>query len=203
MNAPSEERLMRYFDGELDADEAREVEAFLESSPEAKLSLLAWDRVGDAVRAIGEDAGAPGVDIADAVMSRIGQPSKVAGASAARARASRRWMAAVPAIGLSIAAAAAIALYLRPPVTSPSAVGMPSVAREASEAPTAGVETSPSAFAAAAETGSGAAIESVDFGAIAGTIFMVPNGQSPEESETPVVWLMDDADSDEGRMAPL
>jgi anti-sigma factor RsiW len=197
---------MRYFDGELDAEEAREVEAWLAGSSDGKLMLLGWDRVGDAVRAIGDDVGVRGSDIADAVMARIDAAPEPAPVRSLQRRGVRRWMAAVPAIGLSIAAAAAVVIYLRAPASpSPSsAAGAASIARASTEqaSPSAGDGTSVVAVAAA-ETETGASIESVDFGTIGGSIFMVPSGQSSDESETPVVWLMDDAAPDEGRMAPL
>ena len=112
-------------------------------------------------------------------------------------------MAAVPAVGLAVAAAAAIALYLRP-------APPPSRAAASAERPPTSTEhvlpVSPAAsevLAENTESEPGASIESVDFGAAGGSIFMVPNGQSSEDSETPVVWLLDDAAPDEGRMAPL
>ena len=203
MNAPSDERLMRYFDGELEASEAREVEAWLESSPDGKLMLLGWERVGDAVRAIGDDVGASGADIADAVMARIDEAPGAGNVRAIQRRGTLRWLAAVPAIGLSIAAAAAVAIYLRPPASPSSAAGVASIARVAPERASPAVESASVVAMAAADTERGASIESVDFGAIGGSIFMVPNDQSSEESETPVVWLMDDAAPEEGRMAPL
>ncbi|HVW24694.1 MAG TPA: hypothetical protein VHC69_04960 [Polyangiaceae bacterium] len=200
MSAPSDERLMRYFDGELDAGDAREVELWLESSPEARLKLLAWDRVGDAVRAIA-DASTAGSDIADSVMARIAPPARPALAGA-NARAPRRWIAAVPAIGLALAAAAAVVLYFRSPAT-PSVGAAASVVRTTPGQGATAFEAAASPMVAVADTESGAAIESVDFGASAGSIFMVPSGQNADDAQTPVVWLMDDAPPDEGRMAPL
>jgi anti-sigma factor RsiW len=203
VSAPSDERLMRYFDGELEADEAREVEAWLEHSPDGKLMLVGWGRVGDAVRAIGDDVGTAGADIADAVMARIDDAPRPSVVRRLK-RGTRRWMAAVPAIGLSIATAAAVAIYLRHPAPPAGAPGAASVARGAPEqAVSPAVESASAVAVAATETENGASIESVDFGTIGGSIFMVPSGQSSDESETPVVWLMDDVAPDEGRMAPL
>jgi hypothetical protein len=45
----------------------------------------------------------------------------------------------------------------------------------------------------------GASIESVDFGASKGTIFLVSSGSA----ETPVVWLMDDGVPTSDRIKPL
>ena len=57
MTAPSDEKLMRYFDGEVDAAEAREIEAWLAGSAERRSMLVGFERVGDAVRAIGGGRG--------------------------------------------------------------------------------------------------------------------------------------------------
>ena len=186
-----DERLMRYFDGELDAAEAREVEPWLEGSEDGKLLLLAWGRVGDAVRAIGDDAGAAGATIADAVMARIGLSPKPVAVFATRPRGARRWMAAAPAIGLSLAAAAAVAFYLRP-APPPSGVQERVPVARAPDTVSNAAETASALAVAVAEPETGASIESVDFGAIGGTIFMVSSGQSSDDSETPVVWLMDE-----------
>ncbi len=209
MTVPSDERLMRYFDGESDEAEAREIEAWLERSERARLVISSFGRVGDVVRSVGDDVGASGVDIADRVMARLGRTDvalqevpPARGGPAARS-AARRWTARVPAIGLAMAAAAVLALYFRPKAaqrqvpSEPSALAVLS-ARESEVSPTASEQA-----VVVAGTESGAAIESVDFGAVAGTIFMVPNGASSDESDTPVVWLMDEPAPNEGRMAPL
>ena len=203
MSAPSDESLMRYFDGEVEGDEAREIEAWLETSPRGRLLLLGYGRIGDAVRAIGEDLGTGGADVADAVMSRIGEPVKLEANAPVKPRGRlRRWTAAVPAIGLAVAAAAAVALYLRPPTVPSHTASATSVARVLSGNASSVIETAPPA-AVAAVPEAGATIEAVDFGGIAGSIFMVPSDQSPDDTETPVVWLMDDAEPNEGRMTPL
>jgi anti-sigma factor RsiW len=205
VNAPNDERLMRYFDGEMDEAEAREIEAWLEGSERGRLVVKSFERVGSAVRAIGEDAGGDG--IADAVMARLEQeraagyaaPVNVASRAARPAR--RRLGAVAPAVGLTLAAAAAIVLFLR--ARTPSDVRAPhEVVAAASERPFPAAPTASEGALASADLASGAAIESIDFGAFAGTIFMVPSDPA-DESETPVVWLMDDPTPDEGRMAPL
>jgi negative regulator of sigma E activity len=212
VNAPSDERLMLYFDGEVDDAEAREISAWLESSERARLVVSSFERVGAAVRAIGDDRGAGGVDIADAVMAHIERAdvktpdgAPIIGAMApSRARpAGRRWAAMAPAIGLAMAAAAVVALYLRPRLPSSPVGTAPSVVAAASEQLFPALPAASEEAAGTVDFAAGAAIESVDFGAVAGTIFMVPSGSSSDESETPVVWLMDDPTPNEGRMAPL
>ena len=211
MKPPNDERLMRYFDRELDDAEAGEVEEWLAGSAEARALLARLERVGETVRSIGDDLGAGADGIADAVMGQLdaqGEPpaiarSPAAGARAASAqsRAARRWLARIPALGLGLAAAAALAIYFRPHPPPPIGHVGPAVAGSLPEPfapdPVAS-EVEPSS-----DPGAGASIESVDFGAVAGTIFMVPGGPSADETQTPVVWLMDEPAPDEGRMAPL
>jgi anti-sigma factor RsiW len=209
VKAPSDERLMRYFDRELDGAEAGEVEEWLTESAEARSLLLRLEQVGDTVRSIGDDMGAGADDIADAVMARLeasegGAPTAArASASVAKAerRAARRWLAAVPALGLGLAAAAVIAIYFRP--HAPPLVGRAGPAVTVSPAEPVVPDPAASELAPASDPAAGASIESVDFGAVAGTIFMVPGGPSSDETDTPVVWLMDEPAPDEGRMAPL
>jgi hypothetical protein len=209
---------MRYFDGEVDAAEAREIEAWLDGSVEGSRALGSFERVGDALRAIADDVGTgtgtASDGIADAVMARLGEePERAVTVSERRpvvladrrpARApERRFAAWMPAIGLGFAAAAAIAIYLKPPKPPVKAQGGTTVTSPAERPAPSPVASDDTLAVAAAEPEVGASIESVDFGAVAGTIFMVPGGQSSDETETPVVWLMDDAAPDEGRMAPL
>jgi len=215
-----EDRLMRYFDGELDAEETLEVERLLEDSPEAQAWLRDFERIGIVVRAIADDQGARADGIADRVMARLpqavsaagsasGAPSAVSGSTGGSAEVPggrviplSRAVRAAPVVALALAAAAAVALLVRshPPVqvapptesvAAPVAVAMPS------PQPAAIPSDEPSAEADEPETG--ASIESVDFGAQNGTIFMVASGPQV----TPVVWLVDDSTRTGGRMKPL
>jgi hypothetical protein len=103
-----------------------------------------------------------------------------------------------PVVGLAFAAAAAAAFFLQshPPQpivrASESATVSVSVPSE-SAAPTE------ESVAAEEEPETGASIESVDFGAQNGTIFMVASGPQV----TPVVWLVDESARTGGRMKPL
>jgi len=210
-----EERLMRYLDGEVDAAERREIEAWLAESKDARALCASLDVVNHAVRAIGEDLGRGGDGIADAVMSRIDADAPIvdleARPVASRTRGmGRRFLGLAPALGLGLAAAAAVVVYFRPvPPPGPSARGSASSVNRAGPAPVPATEASeqqpvPALGSEAREAG--ASIESVDFGARAGTIFMVSAGSDSEDAdtvETPVVWLMDEVGPTKGRMAPL
>jgi anti-sigma factor RsiW len=204
VTAPSDDRLMRYFDGEADEAEARDIELWLESSERGRLVVSSFERVGDAVRAIGTDRGAS-FDVADAVMARAFEGAASAGAVVPLQRPSRRrrWASVAPALGLFFAAAAVIALYFRPKAHPAEVDTAPSVVAVASERSLPAAPEASEQVAALRGAESGAAIESVDFGAVAGTIFMVPNDSGEGEPETPVVWLMDEPADNEGRMAPL
>jgi hypothetical protein len=168
---------MRYHDGELEDEPAREVERQLATDPEACRVLEALSGLGDAVRAAEHRPGI-GPDLADQVMQRI---------SADRARSgSRLWRRTVPVATAALAAAAAVGLWLstgkdaeRPPDAVSSLV-VPS-----SQQPTL---PEPVAAVLALDNGPAVAIENVEFGERTGTIFMVPGN----EQETAVVWLSDD-----------
>lgn len=197
MNRSAQERLMRYMDGETDAEEAEFVERWLTESAEARALLQDLESIGGGVRAIAQDRGSRADSIADSVMARVLNEGPV---SRTRVRATpiesgkkdRRIVGAIPAIGLALAAAAAVVVYLRPHPGSESAVrGRPSAALAPEPfSPTSSVP----AELAVAEPESGASIESVDFGAQNGTIFIVASGPN----STPVVWLMDDGDPSSG-----
>lgn len=213
MSQATEDRLMRYLDGESDAAEAAEVERWLGSSTEARALAAELQQVGDVVRTIAEQRGAPGDGIADLVMARIEGETRgaqlrvvsapVPGVTGRAHGRARTLVGLVPAFGLAVAAAAAAVLFLRPaarptPVVVQEPAGSVAPALVAAPAePSAPVAAEPPV---ANEPGDeGASIEEVDFGASNGTIFMVPAG--PEV--TPVVWLMDDVPPSGHRMKPL
>jgi len=189
---------MRYVDGEVDAEEAELVERWLAESAEARALLRDLEALGDGVRAIAEERGSTGDSIVESVMARVANEgpasrTRVLPISVASTKKARRIGAAVPAIGLALAAAAAVVVYLRP---HPSPVSVVRDRPSAALAPEPFSLTSSSGPAelAVAEPESGASIESVDFGAQNGTIFIVASGPQ----STPVVWLMDDGDPSSG-----
>jgi negative regulator of sigma E activity len=187
---------MRYLDGDTDAVETAEVEAWLASSPEARTLHGDLGQVGDAVRAVAGDQGIRADGIADRVMARL---------EAEPARRGRRWLALAPALGLAAAAAAAVVLYLRPPTPlEPAGAGSAlAVVGPSALLPPAAVAPVVATAVAEAEPEPGASIESVDFGASQGTIFMVSSGPEASGPETPVIWLMDDPPPPGHRMKPL
>jgi anti-sigma factor RsiW len=188
---------MRYVDGEADAEEAELVERWLAESAEARALLRDLESIGGGIRAIVEERGSRADPIADSVMARVlseGPVSRtrVRTTPIESAKKDRRVAGAIPAIGLALAAAAAVVLYLRPHPGSESAVrGRPSAAL--APEPFSPTSSAPGELAVA-EPESGASIESVDFGSQNGTIFIVPSGPQ----STPVVWLMDDDEPSNG-----
>lgn len=187
--------LMRLHDGELPPDEAASVEAYLRADPQALATLERFERVGELVRELADKRGAGGTTIADSVMASI-----------ERDRAARptmpawRRIAPIGAAVLAMAAAAALVVRANAPHERPASRVVAVAHLPAAQPVPASASVPPGAVAPEAEEAvPSVAIESVDFGARDGTIFMVQNG----ESETPVVWLMDDSAVPGGRIEPL
>jgi anti-sigma factor RsiW len=208
---PSEEaRLFEYYDGELDPEEAREVERWLAASEEAQRLLAEISEVGVAVRAAAHARSSAADAIAETVLDaieagdrrarpeRLRDPVPGNGRGARRSRTGRLLVGLAPALGLALAAAA-VALHVTPPVRSLG--GEPSAApREVrSAAPAPGGSETTAELPPSSEPETGASIESVDFGARNGTIFMV----SGVTEVTPVVWLMDESSMTGDRMHAL
>lgn len=200
MTSREAERLMQYLDGELPPDESRDVERWISESGEARALLRDLEEVGEAVRGIALDhvSGLP--DVTSSVMQRIardGAATVSPGASSNVTRFGRYW---APAAALALAAAAAFVLYLHPArVVAPrsSVSARPAQAAKAPEtAASLAVVEEP---ASPSEEEGGAEIESVDFGAQTGSIFMVASGPQV----TPVVWLVDETAGSKDRMKPL
>jgi negative regulator of sigma E activity len=189
---------MRYIDGDVDAEEAELVERWLAESAEARALRSDLETIGMGVRAIADARSTAADSIADSVMARVANEgpvsrTRVRAVPVASTKKVRRIGAAVPAIGLAMAAAAAVIVYLRPHPSPVSAVrDRPSAA--VNPEPFSMTSSSGPAELAVAEPESGASIESVDFGAQNGTIFIVSSGPQ----STPVVWLMDDGDPSSG-----
>jgi len=183
----SRELLMRYHDGEVSDEEARVVEAALEQEPALLEELEAYSELGSFVRVWGQGRVADSFDVADSVMQKLEPPM---------ARVHPLWPRVATWVSLGVAIAAGSVLVVRswsaPPVTpgAPSAMkaGQPAaLALSAAAVPevSAALEEEPKPPPAT--------IESVDFGVNAGTVFVV----STDSSETPVVWMPDDAEPDE------
>lgn len=205
----SRERLMRFYDGELSEEEARAVEAELEGNPELLDELEAYTQLGSFVRASNQHTldSARELDISESVMQAI--------ASAARpmpvprlAKVHALWPRVASFVTLGAAVAAGSLLVIRSwstphrvpaapaslhaTLSSSSTAAPPS---SAAEQETQAQADEPQPFGETENDANlgPATIESVDFGSNTGTVFVV----STDSSETPVVWMPDDADSDE------
>lgn len=197
--------LMRAYDGELTPEEAAELERSL--SDEDRRVLAGLEQVGDVVRACEPEAVARFAGVADQVMAALGE-SDVADSSGPEVvidrgpvRPVRKRATSTPVVvaGLSLAIAAAVALWVTTPKAPAPGVPVPLAASFASppapvspSAPTESLLEPPDDDADLAAT-----IEAVDFGNQPGSIFMVPAG----DESTPVVWLEDEPAG--ARMEPL
>jgi len=199
----SDEELSRYYDGELSPADAERVERLLRDDPEAERALEGLEQLGDVMRAWADRRGAAQDDFVNDVMARIArdgeQPESRVVPLHASSPARRLRRAAVVITGaLSLAAAAAVALRVAqapPPVPGPAlpVAQAPSLAQPPANASSATVAE------AQLDADPAAAIESVDFGAHAGSIFVIAG----TEGDVPVVWMLDDAADARGRMQPL
>lgn len=193
----SRELLMRYHDGEVSEEEARAVEHALEQDPKVQDELEAYGEVGSFMRAWGEAHGASKFDISDSVLAAIDPPH-------ARVHSLLPRIATWISLGAAIAAGSMLVIrswsgpHVQAPVRAASSgnpAGMTAQSAPSAELPAALTEEEELKFPPAT-------IESVDFGANPGTVFVV----STESSETPVVWLPDDGEPDDGerdRSEPL
>ena len=191
--APTMEDLMLYADGELDPERATEVEAYLETDPDACDLVATFFELGDLIRdEANERAGEAGADdIANQVMARIeGQGSNVV-ALPTKPSTEREKPASVWPVALGgLAAAAAVALvvwrFAGLDITEPSGM-QPSAALTTSASAELVVASAP-APAPDYDPAPGVSVDAVDFGARTGTIFYVPS----DTGTTTVVWLSDD-----------
>ena len=221
MKQTSHQTLMRYFDGELTAEEEAEVERYLRADPEARRFADNLELLGDVVRDAAMKRASAHDDLADSVMARL--DAEVPGAALPVQQAPRPLDAGRPRlaavngrspakvaalVGVSLALAAGAALVLR--TTGPS---RPELVSQGPTASTSAAQYAPkhaeelaagsadAAERAAPESSASASIETVDFGSSAGTIFLA--GEEDGEETTPVVWVMDEPGPSPGRMEPL
>jgi anti-sigma factor RsiW len=192
-------QLMRYYDGELDAEEAAEVEAALAEDPDAQRVFEGLEQLSAFVRQHEQEQAAPDPLLTDDIMSRIADEDRPALKSSPPAEVVRGpWRNILPAAAAVLALAASVALVNelsnKGPTTAP-VVEQPSTTAEEPLAPVPSVEEP----VELADSHPAVAIETVDFGAREGTIFLMQEG----EGSTPVVWLMDEPAPAEGRMEPL
>lgn len=192
--------VMRYFDGELPPAEAAEVEERLRTDRDAARLLEDLARLSERVQDVALARAAPHDDLADEVMRRLEQ--ELPAESKPNHAPPSAWPTRVAGVvGLSVALAAAAAVMLQ--VGGPKQPALPDSGALVSASPRLAEPTiGPLAVVnePVDEQADGpAAIETVDFGSHAGSIFLVPEG----EETTPVVWLVDEPASSLGRMDPL
>jgi anti-sigma factor RsiW len=188
--------LMRYYDGELSDEEAAEVEAALENDPDARRVFEGLEQLSAFVRKHEEEQALP--DLTDAIMGRIAREERKESAPPAEV-VRGPWSTILPAAAAVLALAAGVALVNE--LSNKPATTTPVVQQPSSELPVAPVPSEePAEEQVLADSQHPAvAIETVDFGAREGTIFVMQEG----EGSTPVVWLMDEPAPAGGRMEPL
>ena len=188
--SPDHTRLMRYYDGELDAEEAAELEAELASAPEAREVLAGLEQLSEFVRKDAAAASAP--DLSAAIMEQVArEPRRERRAEPVPAG----WRVIVPAAAAVLALAASVALVNE--ISRTPAAPAPVV--QHSPPPVASLPLEAVAASSVVIERDAVAIETVDFGARRGTIFVMQEG----EGSTPVVWLMDEPTPPGARMEPL
>ena len=189
-------QLMRYYDGELSDEEAAEVEAALENDPDAQRVFEGLEQLSAFVRKHEEEQALP--DLTDAIMGRIAREERKESARPEVVRGP--WSTILPAAAAVLALAAGVALVnelSNKPGTTTPVVQQPSPTSQEPVAPVSSEE--PAEEQVLAADTHAVAIETVDFGAREGTIFVMQEG----EGSTPVVWLMDEPAPAGGRMEPL
>jgi anti sigma-E protein RseA len=189
----SREQLMRYHDGELSEAEARLVEAALEQEPALTEELEAYSELGSFMRAWDQSKATEllSFDIADDVMAAL-QPPR------ARVHSLLPRIATWVSLGAAIAAGSVLVVrsWSAGPVAPPGATSGEHTTRSELAPPSASAPDLAAVLSAVDEEQPKpppATIESVDFGSNTGEVFVV----STDSSETPVVWMPDDAEPDE------
>ena len=182
----SRELLMRYHDGEVSEEEARVVEQALDQEPALADELEAYSELGSFVRAWGEANTGKQFDISESVMAAIEPPP-------ARVHSLLPRIATWVSLGVAIAAGSVLVVRSwSAPAAPPSRAHAPDAAAFSSAA-VPEPEVSAALQGEEEQRLPPATIESVDFGSNTGTVFVV----STDSSETPVVWMPDDAEPDE------
>ena len=184
----SRELLMRYHDGEVSEEEARSVEAALEHEPALLEELEAYSELGSFLRVLSDaNTSSLPIDITENVLRAIEPP---------RARVHALWPRVATWVSLGAAIAAGSVLVARSWSAPPVRPGGAQLATAGEHAVLAAASSAAPEVSAALEEEPKlppATIESVDFGTNTGTVFVV----STDSSETPVVWMPDDAEPDE------
>jgi negative regulator of sigma E activity len=186
------EKLMAYADGELEGDERSQIEALVQSNPEAARVLEELSVLGECIRIVAETHPvALPEGIADAVIARIHADAAPAAGASGRVieLAARRRRTYALVAGL-VAAAAAVVFVARvsndePVAQSPHAV--PTAAAPAAPLP---IRPAPSAALALAPS---ASAESETPGAPSVSVILVP--REGETASSIVIWLGEESPS--------
>jgi hypothetical protein len=191
---PTDLELMLYADGELAGHRLAAVEAWLAASLPARTKLTSLRAATSLVRERALDS-TQADGIADSVMSLIASQPGESAVSPKRVLVERRQAhdasrgrgVYLIAAGV-LAAAAAVLLWVRPPVTT----GGNLVAQHPRAAPETAATSAPAADMLEGDVEHGVEVAAVDFGTRMGAVFYVPSGTSAS-STTTVVWLSDDS----------
>jgi hypothetical protein len=173
--------IYRLYDKDVDDEQARHVRALLAKDPRSAARFARLGLLGELVREVEAGRDLP-ADFTDRVMDRVAASGVVP-----RARAGRRVFAgAMAGSALALAAAALLWVSNQAPSDAPSLAPRKSEVM-ASASPNPSVEPAEPVLLAAVDAPP-VAIESVDFGATQGAIFLVSAGAT----DTMVVWTMDE-----------
>ena len=175
----ADELVDRFYDGDTDEDQTRAAQALIAAEPRSRARLERLALLGSLVREVESERRLP-ADLVDRVMDgvlaeRLPKPRKA-----------RRLPATAVAVASALALAAGVGLWLRESATPAVPLAALTGTAIANGSPSAAVRD---AFEAelVAEAPS-VSIESVDFGATQGAIFLVSAGVT----DTMVVWTLDD-----------
>lgn len=189
---PTQLELMQFADGELDEARAREIERHLAASAEARAFVSSIGTLGDLIRDSAAHHAADALDVSDAVMSAIDSalsaqpPAPIAQLDEARRqREAQSARKGATLLALTLAAAAALVIWLNVAGRDDAAVEHGPVAQPSA---VASVAQLPSDEASGGDDGT--AVDNVDFGERLGAIFYVPTGV--KSAMTTVVWISDD-----------
>jgi negative regulator of sigma E activity len=173
------ELIDRLYDADLDEAQAKRARERLAVDPRAAAHFERLQLIGSLVREVEAERELP-PDFTDRVMARI----EPAGPSR---RASKLYPLVAAAAGSALALAAAVALWVR----APAPPGVPSSLATALGVPALSAPALPDGDALSLEVSAeppSVSIESVDFGATQGAIFLVSAGVT----DTMVVWTLDE-----------
>jgi negative regulator of sigma E activity len=193
-----DERLQRYFDGELPEEEAEQIRRALEESDEAQSQLAQLGRLRDMMRMAAEDIPElSSEDLYERVRSGIEEDKQSGhgeglqviqgGGQARSSRPAPRRRGPMITGGVVAVAAAALLVVLRPWAGEDGPQGTPQPT--ADNQATKERDKAPERYAVVEETPQGSEVVEVDFGGNTGTVFNVEGGSGEPVA---VVWINDE-----------